>query len=145
MSVISTTSVTNSSVGSTSDSSLQLPTKALGQSDFLKLLSTQLSTQDPLNPVKDTDFIAQLAQFSALQQNQAINANTADMRSTQAFATAAQLVGKTVELQVSDTATLTGVVTGMKMDSGVPKLVVNGAAFDLSQVNSVTQTGITNN
>ncbi|NLW39409.1 MAG: hypothetical protein GXY96_00565 [Tissierellia bacterium] len=40
---------------------------------FLRLLTTQLANQDPLNPMEDREFIAQLAQFSALEQMQNLN------------------------------------------------------------------------
>jgi flagellar basal-body rod modification protein FlgD len=43
-------------------------TDALGRDAFLQLLTTQLSHQDPLQPQGDTEFIAQLAQFSSLEQ-----------------------------------------------------------------------------
>ncbi len=45
----------------------------LGKDDFMKLLVTQMENQDPLNPMKDTEFIAQLAQFSSLEQLYGIN------------------------------------------------------------------------
>ena len=45
----------------------------LGQSDFLKLLVTQLQNQDPMNPVDNQQFIAQLATFSSLEQLISIN------------------------------------------------------------------------
>lgn len=48
--------------------------KNLGKEDFLKLLVTQLRHQDPMNPEDPKDFVAQLAQFSALEQQ--INANS---------------------------------------------------------------------
>ncbi|HHW23186.1 MAG TPA: flagellar biosynthesis protein FlgD [Clostridiaceae bacterium] len=48
-------------------------TGELGKDDFLKLLITQVQNQDPMNPASDTDFIAQMAQFSALEQMQNLN------------------------------------------------------------------------
>lgn len=61
----------------------------LGINEFLKILSVQLSNQDPLEPMKDTDFIAQMAQFSALQQMTALNET---FSSSQAYS----MVGKDV-------------------------------------------------
>lgn len=47
----------------------------LDKDAFLRLLTTQLANQDPLNPIEDREFIAQLAQFSSLEQMQSLNKN----------------------------------------------------------------------
>jgi len=52
---------------------------SLDKEAFLKLLVTQLANQNPLNPVEDKEFIAQLAQFSALEQMQNLNKNLISM------------------------------------------------------------------
>src|SRR5258708_12489420 len=49
-------------------------TKSLGKQDFLKLLMAQLQNQDPMKPMDDTQMIAQMAQFSALEASQQLNA-----------------------------------------------------------------------
>lgn len=68
----------------------------LGKEDFLKLLVTQMQYQDPLNPQADTDFIAQLAQFSSVEQMQNMNKTNTN---SQAFS----LVGKEVVVKTTNT------------------------------------------
>jgi flagellar basal-body rod modification protein FlgD len=57
--------------------------KTLGESDFLKLLTAQLQAQNPLNPMDSTDFTAQLAQFSSLEQLTSINAEMSYLLASQ--------------------------------------------------------------
>jgi len=67
--------VAYSSYGSESEPNVDV--SQLGKNDFLKLLIAQLKNQDPLSPADNTEFIAQLAQFSTLEQMTLINANLA--------------------------------------------------------------------
>ena len=67
----------------------------LGKEEFLKILITQLQHQDPLSPVEDREFIAQLAQFSALEQMQNMSHDNV-MRGM-------NLVGRTVYAEIMTT------------------------------------------
>ncbi|WP_407701171.1 flagellar hook assembly protein FlgD [Treponema porcinum] len=107
----------------------------LGKDDFLKLLITQLSNQDPTNPMEDTQFIAQMAQFSSLEQmtnmNESFNKMAAMINSSQAAAT----IGRTVDIDVGDT-TARGVVEATTMGSQ-PQVMVNGMYYDLDKIKAV--------
>ncbi len=73
---------------------------AMGKTDFLKLLVAQLQHQDPLQPMNNTEFVAQLAQFSSLEQQIEANQNLALLQVGQAAMTNSQvasLIGKEVE------------------------------------------------
>ena len=115
-----------------------LPQQTLGQADFLKLLVAQLSAQDPLNPVSNTDFAAQMAQFSTLQATQTMQTDLAGVQANLALLEAGSLLGKTVSLTCSDGRTVTGSVSAVQYQSGKPSLMVNGQSYDLSQVTSVS-------
>jgi len=67
----------------------------LGREDFLKLLITQLQNQDPLNPMQDTEFIAQMAQFHTLEEITELNDSVGLSR-------AFNLVGKYVFASVNE-------------------------------------------
>ncbi len=100
----------------------------------MKLLVTQLASQDPLNPQQDTQFIAQMAQFTALEQAKEMATNIASLRTEQEFLQANALLGRTVALQTGQDTSTTGTVSAVEVDAGTPKLVVNGQPYDLSQL-----------
>jgi flagellar basal-body rod modification protein FlgD len=114
------------------------PNNTLTQNDFLTLLVAQMSAQDPLNPVSNTDFAAQMAQFSALQTSQATQSDMSLLQASQQVQQASGLIGRSVTLNATDGTQPNGFVTGVQMVSGVPKLVVNGSLYDLSQVISIS-------
>lgn len=71
----------------------------MGKDDFLTLLVAQLQAQDPLNPMDGTDFTAQLAQFSALEQLQNVNSNLGTLSTSQSIQTnagAVDFIGKQI-------------------------------------------------
>lgn len=106
----------------------------LGKDAFLQLLVTQMKYQDPLNPSSNTEYVAQLATFSQLEQMQ--NLGTISSNS-QAFS----LVGKNVIMQTkSETGTLnriSGKVDFVSMESGKARLSINGNLYSVDDLYSV--------
>ena len=133
-----------SSTGTTTGAGSRLPVQTLGQDDFLKLLVAQLSAQDPMNPQKDTEFIAQMAQFSSLEQARAMQSDMSGLRTDQQVAQANGMIGRTVTLKDATGAVATGVVSGLTLAGGTPQILVNGQAYALSSVIGVTVTPTTN-
>ena len=115
-----------------------MPQKTLDQNDFLKLLMAQFTAQDPLEPMKDTAFIAQMAQFTTLEQSKSMTADIAALREQQQILQANSMLGRNVVVQVDGELVSEGTVTAVKMEAGTPQIVVNGQAYALSQVLSIT-------
>ena len=95
--------------GSQASQSANNPKTQLGKDDFLRLLTMQLQYQDPLNPMDNTEFVSQMAQFSSLEQLQNMNKSlgeksTAETQLQSAFlnSQAASLVGKKVEVATGE-------------------------------------------
>lgn len=114
------------------------PHSTLTQNDFLKLLVAQMSAQDPLNPQSNTDFAAQMAQFSALQTSQSTQGEISLLQAGQQVQQANSLIGRTVTLQGANGTTPTGVVAGVQIVSGTPQILVNGSLYNMSQVLSIS-------
>jgi flagellar basal-body rod modification protein FlgD len=130
---------TNSTTGATNAApQTTLPAQTLNQNDFLTLLVAQLTAQDPMNPVSNTDFAAQMAQFSTLQATQTMQTNLAGLESSQAVLQANSLLGRTVQVQSASGATASGVVSAVTIQAGTPSIVVNGQPYNLGSVLSVS-------
>lgn len=103
----------------------------LGKDEFLQLLVCQMKNQDPLEPEKDTDFIAQLAQFSALEQMQNLNETAVN---SQAFG----LVDKYVKIKTKSPSgsysEINGVVDYITMKDGEAQLSVDGKLYKISDL-----------
>ncbi len=113
------------------------PTKLLNQDDFLKLLVTQLANQDPLSPQADTAFVAQMAQFTALEQSKNMTADIAQMRAQQKVLQAMSLLDREVVVQSGKSGTATGIVKGFEMEGQDPKLVIGTKRYDLDDILSI--------
>ena len=120
------------SLNSLSQSSAPLrdPEEELGKTAFLELMIAQIQNQDPLEPAKNEDFIAQLAQFSSVEgiqnMNESMDTLVASLRSGMAM-DAAGLVGRNVLIQTHQTALNThgGLGGTVEVDTAIPNLTVD--------------------
>ena len=142
MSAINAIGTTAMLTGTLGDTSSRIPSQTLGQQDFLKLLVAQFTMQDPLNPKKDTDFIAQMASFSSLEQARSMQQDIAAMRTEQKVMQASSLLGRTVGIQVDEDTVAAGVVSAVEVEAGTPRVVVGGQLYDLDQILTITPTPI---
>ncbi|MCX7421130.1 MAG: flagellar hook capping protein [Planctomycetia bacterium] len=113
-------------------------TADVSRDQFLKLLVAQLQAQDPLEPMKDQEFTAQLAQFSQLAGIEKLNANFSDLLALQQITQGAGLIGKNVTYQASDKTIHTGHVEGFSVTDGHLQLRVDGQEVPLSQFQGMT-------
>ena len=110
----------------------------LGQQDFLKLLTAQMSNQDPLSPMSNEQFIAQMAQISTLQSSQDMGKQLVNLINTQQRTQALQMVGRDVDYLPDGASTpLTGRVGAVLLNHDTPTLMINGQQIPFAQIQSV--------
>ena len=118
---------------------------SIGLQDFLKILISQLSFQDPLKPMDNQQFMAQMAQFTALEQSQQLNTKMDALLSTQASLQSVGLIGRTVDV-TTETGTLSGTVVALSLSGPQPSISVrdsNGTVtpnLSLDQITAVRTT-----
>lgn len=115
-------------------------TGELGKNDFLQLLITQVQHQDPLDPQSDTDFIAQMAQFSALEQMQNLN-NAFSM--TKGFGMIGKYaVGQITNEDTGNTSFISGVVESVRVKGGKVYAIIDGQEVDIDSITDVSDTAL---
>lgn len=123
---------------------------AISETDFLQILLTQLQFQDPLKPVDDEQFVAQLAQFSSLEISEEQNASVQSLLTMTDADQAVSLLGKTVQVG-ADQGNAVGTVTAVTFASdGEPTLTLDSSgtgvattSVSLSDITLVNGTGTT--
>ncbi|HEX7650899.1 MAG TPA: flagellar hook capping FlgD N-terminal domain-containing protein [Noviherbaspirillum sp.] len=114
----------------------------LGIQDFLKILTSQLNNQDPLKPVDNQEFIAQIAQFTTLEQSRQLNDKISQLLTQQSTTQSVGMLGKTVDVS-SNSGNVTGTVVAISFNAGTPQLSVHTTSgntvtdVSLSQVTSI--------
>lgn len=121
---------------STSNTSKSGGTGALSMDDFLQLLVAQLKNQDMYNTMDDSEYMAQMAQFSMLQA-------ITDMSELSMTSYGVSLIGKEVTVaQIGDDGTvksIEGIVDSVNFFNGSPQVVVDDISYSLSSVMKVNE------
>jgi flagellar hook assembly protein FlgD len=86
----------------------------LGADDFMKLLTTQLTSQDPMNPMKDTEFISQMANFTSLEQMRTLSKSFETFTSDQKMSAAPAFLGRNVTVK-NASGDITGIVEAITL------------------------------
>lgn len=111
---------------------------SMDKDTFLQLLVAQLRYQDPLKPTDSAQFLAQSAQFTALEKMEEVASQTAQALAAQMAFGASSLVGRTVSFSQPDGTTTSGTVDAVRFGSDGPMLDVGGEEVAMSSVLSVS-------
>lgn len=139
MGTISTIDIANNTARTQAEQAKERTTGSeIGQDAFLQLLITQLKNQDPMNPMNNSEFLSQQAQFTQISELQKLNKT---MSSTNEMMQASSLIGKNVQLTDPNNSLniLSGTVSEAKIDSGGASIVINGESYPLSNVISIKE------
>jgi len=111
----------------------------LGKDDFLRLLVVQLKHQDPTNPLDDKEFIAQMAQFSSLEQLTEMNKTMNSLIDGYKVNLSYSMLGRQVEVFDEATGKVnSGLVTAIQFGSGVPTISFNGLSYSVDDVTKIS-------
>ncbi len=132
-----------SSTNSASEPTIPSPAKTqemgLGRDTFMKLMLAQMRNQDPLEPMGNADFLAQLAQFNALEEMKKLNESFSTLMQSQQMLQASVLIGKQVSGLGADGQTVSGVVSSVRTFGDEITLYVGNAPIPLTSVHSVEE------
>jgi flagellar basal-body rod modification protein FlgD len=111
---------------------------ALKTEDFIKMMITQLQQQDPLEPAKNEQLLAQMSQIGQLQTATQLQDSLKGMVLQNQIGSAATLIGKTVQGLDANDAPVTGLVTSVRVqDNGVSLELDNGQKLDLGRITTI--------
>ncbi|WP_276940919.1 flagellar hook capping FlgD N-terminal domain-containing protein [Ferrimicrobium acidiphilum] len=129
------------STGSTSSSTAQNNSIAsLSSNEFLKLLVTELTNQNPLSPMNPSSMVQQTSSLSMVQLLDSVSNELSSIRSQAGVVNAANLIGQTVSYTTASGKQGSGVVSGVAMANGSLNLNINGLAIPSSEVTAVGKT-----
>ena len=104
---------------------------------FLKLLVTQLTHQDPSNPMDTNEMIAQTTQLAMMEQLTALTDNGTEAFALNMRQAAAALIGQEAGYEDAEGATITGIVTKVSFDGPVPLVSIGGKDVPLDAITGI--------
>lgn len=135
-------------VSSQSGSSRVVKKDIVDKDTFLKILTVELANQDPLNAKDNTEYIAQLAQFTSLEQAQNMNSSITKLLLSQRFTEGAMLIGKNVEFSSydsnGDAELVNEVVKSVKIEDGDVYLITENNKYNIDNVTGVGDVEVDN-
>jgi flagellar basal-body rod modification protein FlgD len=113
--------------------------ETVSENQFLDLLVTQLQNQDPTQPMDDSQFVSELAQFSSLQESTTMN-------TTVGLQTAAGMIGATITSSADDSSgnPISGEVTSASSANGVANVIVGTNTVPLTDITAVSYPSVSN-
>lgn len=134
MSAISPTTTNASGIATNvnADGTVKTSSAQDTKNEFLSLLVTELKNQDPNNPTDQKETLAQLAQFSSLEETQNLNQNLTTANSFSQMAQSASLIGKSVTA-----GSISGIVQSVSLTGGKAYLSIGGQSIDAATVTTI--------
>jgi flagellar basal-body rod modification protein FlgD len=111
--------------------------KTLDATDFMKLLATQFQQQDPMKPLEDTAFIAQMAQFTSLEQTQGMAVQLARLRADQQLLMGNSYLGRNVTVEDAKGQPVTGLVTAVNNTEDGLTITIGEKDYPLASVRRI--------
>ena len=130
---ITSSAAATSAASTSSQQSSSTPSASELQNEFLQLLTTQLQYQDPLQPMDNSQFASQLAQFSQLDQLSSLNQEVSNLSNGMA----SSLIGKYVQTADKSPTQVTGISIG---NGQVSLLLADNTSVGMSDVTQITNT-----
>jgi flagellar basal-body rod modification protein FlgD len=109
----------------------------LSSNEFLQLLVTELTNQNPLSPMDPSAMVQQTSSLSMVQLLNSVSSELQSLQSQEGVVNAANLIGQTVSYTTASGTQGSGVVSGVAMANGALNLNINGTAIPSSWVTGV--------
>ncbi|GHT13551.1 hypothetical protein FACS1894170_09680 [Planctomycetales bacterium] len=110
----------------------------LTMTDFIKMMTAELTNQDPANPMSNTEMLAQISQIRSITSNDKLTAGIEALTLGQSLSTASSLIGKNVTGVNSLNETISGKVDKVAIEGGKAKLFVGSSIINVENVTAIT-------